>query len=135
MSGGAFDAAYAPAFDVGVRYPGYVDRAELARLVGSTADDERLGPVCDDTDMVVDHYYGSRTVAAKLRDTDGNVIDPVPACVARAALTIAVDLWRRPTLPGGYVQLTDYVGRLAQDPTSSVTAELNALGRLGWGVA
>lgn len=104
----------------------YVTPAELAELVGADPADPNLEVVCDDVTQVVDHYYGTVTVAAKL------VAPPWPACVRRAALTIAGDLWRRPSTPGGYFQVRDYVGRLAQDPSSPVVVELQALGREAW---
>jgi len=104
----------------------YVTTAELAELVGADPADPNLAVVVADASAVVDHYYGNATIAAKL------AAPPWPATVRRAALTIAGDLWRRPSTPGGYFQVRDYVGRLAQDPTSPVIAELNALGREAW---
>lgn len=113
----------------------YVAPAELAAVVGVPTDDPRLVRVVATTSQVVDHYYGTATVAAKLRNEDGSDLAAVPECVAEAALTIAVDVWRRPTTPGGYFAVADYVGRLAQDPTSSVVVLLNALGRESWPIA
>lgn len=111
-----------------VRDP-YVTEAELAELVGADPTDPNLAVVVADVSAVVDAYYGTVTVAARL------VAPPWPANVRRAALTIAGDLWRRPSTPGGYFQVRDYVGRLAQDPTSPVLVELNALGRDAWPIA
>ena len=50
-------------------------------------------------------------------------------------MAIAVDVWRRPSTPGGYFQVADYVGRLSADPTSSVTVLLDSIGREAWPVA
>jgi len=113
----------------------YVDPVELAEIVGTNPADPRLARVVAATSQIVDHYYGTVTVAAKLRLPDGADLPVIPACVNEAATTIAVDLWRRPTTPGGYFQVADYVGRLAQDPTSPVVVLLNALGRLEWPIA
>ena len=107
----------------------YVTTDELAELVGAAPDDPNLELVCADVTQVIDAYYGSMTVTAKL------IAPPWPANVRRAALSIAGDLWRRPSTPGGYFQVRDYVGRLAQDPTSPVIVELNALGRESWPIA
>lgn len=111
--------------DPGPREP-YVTTDELAELVGADPTDPKLDVVCADTTTVIDDYYGTLTVTDKL------AAPPWPATVRRAALTIAGDLWRRPATPGGYFQVRDYVGRLAQDPTSPVIVELNALGRSAW---
>ena len=115
----------------------YVTVEELAGLTGTAAGDPRLARVADTASAIIDHYYGTATVNARLRNPDGTDLAEVPATVAEAALTIAGDVWRRPTTPGGYFQITDYVGRLAQDPTSSVVALLNALpgGRVDWSIA
>jgi hypothetical protein len=113
----------------------YVTTDQLKALVGAGADPARLDTVCVAASAVVDHYYGTVTVAAKLRQPDGTALAVVAPAVAEAALTIAADLWRRPTTPGGYFSVADYVGRLAQDPASSVVALLNALGREAWPVS
>ncbi|HEY6416336.1 MAG TPA: hypothetical protein VIX41_08865 [Acidimicrobiales bacterium] len=115
--------------------PTYVTPEDLTALVGSGADPARVERVCDTASRIVDHYYGAATVTAKLRQADGSPLDVVPSCVIEACLTIAVDVWRRPTTPGGYFQVADYVGRLSQDPTSPVVALLNALGREEWPIA
>jgi hypothetical protein len=107
----------------------YVTTDELAELVGADPADPNLEVVVADTTAVIDAYYGSMTVAARL------VAPPWPANVRRAALSIGGDLWRRPATPGGYFQVRDYVGRLAQDATSPVIVELNALGREAWPIA
>lgn len=115
----------------------YLDPVELAELVGASPADPRLARVVDATSQIVDAYYGSATVAARLRLPDGSDLPVIPQCVEEAALTIATDLWRRPTTPGGYFQVSDYVGRLAQDPTAPVVVLLNALpnGRAAWPIA
>lgn len=115
----------------------YVTDDELAELLGLDPLDERLPVVTTTADTVVEHYYGTVTVNTLLRDVDGLPfpVELVPATVRLAALTIAADLWRRPETPGGYFQVADYVGRLAQDPTAPVIAALNALGRLEWPIA
>ena len=107
----------------------YADPAELAKLLGVDVADPRLERVCSATDTVVDSYYGTATVSAKLVDP------PWPAVVVEAATTIAVDMWRRPSTPGGYFQVADYVGRLSKDPTEPVAILLDALGRESWPVA
>jgi hypothetical protein len=113
----------------------YVEPDELGPAVGRPPDDTRVVRVCQAASTVVDAYYGSTTVAAKLRNPDGSDLDTVPAVVAEAALTIATDLYRRPTTPGGYFSVADYVGRLAQDPAAPVVVLLDALGREAWPVA
>jgi len=108
----------------------YVDPAELAKMLGVAADDPRLERVVTAVGAIVDGYYGDATVAASL------VAPPWPAGVTEAALEIAIDVWRRPTAPGGYFQVADYVGRLSADPASSVVVLLDsAVPRLEWGVA
>jgi hypothetical protein len=107
----------------------YVDTAELAKLLGVAPDDPRLERVAAATDRIVDGYYGAATVAAKLP------APPWPAAVQEAALTIATDLWRRPTTPGGYFQVADYVGRLSLDPAAPVVILLDSIGRLEWPIA
>ena len=110
--------------------PHYADPAELAKLLGVPVDDPRLERVCSATDAVVDSYYGAATVTAKLPADQ-----PWPAVVVEAATTIAVDMWRRPSTPGGYFQVADYVGRLSKDPADPVAILLDALGRESWPVA
>lgn len=116
--------------------PLYVDVAELAKLLGVAPDDPRLERVATAAGSVVDAYYGAATVTARLPDVAaGDPWPPWPAPVVEAATTIAVDLWRRPTTAGGYFQVADFVGRLANDPASSVSILLDSLGRLEWPVA
>ena len=116
--------------------PPYVDVAELAKLLGVAPDDPRLARVAAATSTVIDSYYGRATVAAKLPDVvDPDPWPPWPSVVVEAAMTIATDLWRRPSTPGGYFQVVDYVGRLSNDPTSQVATLLDSLGRLEWPVA
>jgi hypothetical protein len=107
----------------------YVDTAELAATLGVSADDARLDRVASATSAVIDAYYGAATVAAKL------VAPPWPDAVVEAALTIAQDLWRRPSTPGGYFQVSDFVGRLASDPAAPVSILLDSIGRLEWPIA
>lgn len=107
----------------------YVDPTEVADLLGVDPTDERLTRVCLAASTVIDRYYGAATVEAKL------VAPPWPDAVTEAALTIAADLWRRPTSPGGYFQVVDYVGRLALDPAGPVAVLLDSIGRLEWPVA
>lgn len=113
----------------------YVTPAELAPVVGVPVDDPRVVRVCATASTIVDAYYGSTTVAAKLRQPDGSDLPEVPPTVGEAAGVIALDVWRRLTTPGGYFTVADYVGRLPQDPTSPVVVLLDALGRLAWPVA
>jgi hypothetical protein len=113
----------------------YVDPVEVAAAVGVPASDPRVARVVAATSQVIDAYYGTVTVAAMLRLPDGADLPVIPAGVNEAALTIALDLWRRPSTPGGYFQVSDYVGRLAQDPTAPVVVLLNSLGRLSWPIA
>jgi hypothetical protein len=115
--------------------PSYITPTDLAALVGQGADPARLDRVCTTASRVIDHYYGTATVDAVLRPPTVPDGGPYPAAVVEAALTVAADLWRRPTTPGGYFQVADYVGRLAQDPTSPVIALLDSVGRLEWPVA
>ena len=116
--------------------PPYVDVAELAAKLGVAPDDPRLTRVAAATSTIIDGYYGKVTVAAKLPDVvDPDPWPPWPAVVVEAAMAIAMDLWRRPSTPGGYFQIVDYVGRLSVDPTSGVATLLDSLGRLEWPVA
>ena len=107
----------------------YVEPTELASFLGADPADPRLTRVCLAASQIIDAYYGGATVAAKL------VAPPWPDPVIEAALAIAADLWRRPTAPGGYFQVVDFVGRLAADPASPVTVLLDSIGRLEWPVA
>jgi len=109
--------------------PPYCDAAELAIALGVPADSPRLARVVDATTVVIDSYYGAATVAARLP------APPWPAPVIEAAFTIAQDLWRRPSAPGGYFQVSDFVGRLALDPAAPVAVLLDSIGRLSWPVA
>lgn len=88
--------------------------------------------------IIVEHVVGERGVTLHLLalqpTATGEPTDPPPAGAHEAALTIANDLWRRPTTPGGYFQVVDYVGRLAQDPASPVLALL-APYRESWAIA
>jgi hypothetical protein len=110
--------------------PHYADPTELAALLGVPPDSPRLERVCSATDAVVDAYYGSATVASRLPPDQ-----PWPAVVVEAATVIAEDVWRRISLPGGYFQVADYVGRLSRDPADPVAVLLDALGRESWPVA
>ena len=110
--------------------PPYVDATELATLLGVPADDERLARIVDAVTEVVDRYYGALTVAMHLAGPE------YPPALTEAALTIAADLWRRPSTPGGYFQIVDFVGRLAADPASPVADLLNsAVPRERWPIA
>ena len=116
--------------------PPYVDPTELATALGVSPDNPRLARVVAATSTVIDGYYGAVTVAAKLPDAvDPDPYPPWPAVVVEAAFAIAVDIWRRPSTPGGYFQVADFVGRLALDPTDPIAVLLNSLGRLEWPVA
>ena len=115
--------------------PSYCVPADLAPIVGGGADPARITRVIDAASRIVDHYYGSATVTARLRPPAVPEVGPYPSAVTEATVTIAADLWRRPTTPGGYFQVADYVGRLAQDPTSPVVALLDSLPRDAWPVA
>jgi hypothetical protein len=99
----------------------YVTPAEVAALVGVDPGDARLERVCAATDQVIDGYYGAATVASRLP------APPWPEAVIEAALTIAT--------PGGYFQITDFVGRLALDPAGPVAIQLDSIGRESWPVA
>lgn len=107
----------------------YVDPDLLAEQLGLDPLDPRVMDVCLAASQIIDSYYGEATVTAKL------VAPPWPPPVAEAALTIATDLWRRPSAPGGYFQVVDYVGRLTLDPTLSVAVLLDSIGRLEWPIA
>lgn len=109
--------------------PPYVEPAELAAALGVAADDARVARVAAAATAVIDAYYGAATVANKL------TAPPWPDAVIEAALTIAQDLWRRPTTPGGYFQVADYVGRLQLDPAAPVAVLLDSIGREVWPVA
>jgi len=111
-----------------VRAP-YVDTAELAAALGVPPDNPRLVRVVDATNVVIDSYYGAATVALRLP------APPWPAPVVEAAFTIAQDLWRRPSSPGGYFQVSDFVGRLALDPAGPVAVLLDSIGRIEWPIA
>jgi hypothetical protein len=106
----------------------YVTGATIvAALKLKTSEDiTRADATAASANLVVEHVVGNRGVAEHLLGD--------PECVAEPALTIALDLWRRPSTPGGYFQVSDYVGRLAQDPAAPVLAQL-AMFRESWPVA
>jgi hypothetical protein len=107
----------------------YVTVDEVATALGVAPTDPRVARVVDATTAVIDSYYGVATVALRLP------APPWPAPVIEAALTIAQDLWRRSSTPGGYFQVADFVGRLSVDPTNSVAVLLDSVGRVSWPVA
>ena len=106
------------------------DPATVAATLGLDAADPAVLAAVAAADAVVRHWYGTAwdDVAA---DTDP---DRAQARTT-AANTVAVDVYRRPTTPGGYFAVADYVGRLSRDPTSPVAALLAAGGPRAWGVA
>jgi hypothetical protein len=109
----------------------YVTVTEVATALGvDPADtDGRVARAVDTAGFIIDSYYGAATVEARLP------APPWPAPVTEAALYIAQDVWKRRSMPGGYVQVADFVGRLSVDPTSSVAILLDSIGRLTWPVA
>lgn len=89
----------------------------------------RADAIAELASIVVEHVVGHAGTVAHLVGPE-----VVPAGAAEAARTVASDLWRRPSTPGGYFQVADYVGRLAADPASSVLALL-APYRESWAIA
>lgn len=113
----------------------YVSVEELVAVLHlKPADEPRAVRVCElvngtaTVTGLVDHIIGAKGVAAHC------VAAPYPAAAHEAALAIAVDLWRRPTTPGGYFQVADYVGRLSADPASPVLGLLATL-RESWSIS
>lgn len=106
-------------------------RAEL-KLGAGQAIDDRLERVCSLASWIVFAFVGQAGADVWLQPP----VDPAtyPAAAVESALAIAIDLWRRPTAPAGYVQVADYVGRLAQDPTSPVASQLSLM-RLSWPIS
>lgn len=93
----------------------------------------RADGVAELASIIVETVVGDKGVIRHLLPT-GVPNERVPAGAHEAALTIANDLWRRPTTPGGYFQVVDYVGRLAQDPASPVLLMLSPY-RESWSIA
>jgi len=114
----------------------YVTAAEVLEVVGrpadSAADLTRAEGVAELASIIVEHYVGSAGVTRHLLPLGQD--EPPPSGAHEAALGIAADLWRRPSTPGCYFQVVDYVGRLAADPASSVAALL-APYRESWSIA
>ena len=98
----------------------YVTAAELAAELGSTPDgsDPWLAESCATATAACDQLIGPDGVARWL------VAEPWPAPVRLAALTVAVDVYRRRTAASGYFQLDDYLARLTLDPSSTVMIHL-----------
>lgn len=85
--------------------------------------------VTDAASWIVESVVGAVGVVAHLIGPT----DP-PAGAHLAALALGVDLWARPSAPGGYFQLADYAARLAADPAASVLALLTPY-RETWAIA
>lgn len=100
----------------------YVTPAEVLAMVGrdgtDPADVARSSSVAELASIVVEHVVGSAGVTRHLLSMGQD--EPVPSGAHEAALTIANDIWRRPSTPGGYFQVVDYVGRLSADPATQV---------------
>lgn len=113
----------------------YVTGLELrtALKLGAAADVvERADAVAELANAIVFHFVGTASAEEWLQPP----VFPAkyPAAATESALTIATDLWRRPSAPAGYVQIVDYVGRLAKDPADPVAAQLSIL-RVEWPIA
>ena len=97
----------------------YVTAAELAAELGLT---DTAAPwvaeSCTTATAAVDQLIGPDGVARWL------TAPPWPDPVRLAAVTIAVDLYRRRSAAAGYFQTDDYLARLALDPTATVAAHL-----------
>lgn len=111
-------------FDDGLPVPDlpahlYVTAAELALELGiGDPNGPWIAEACTAATAAVDQDIGPAGVERWL------IVEPWPAPVRLAALTIAVDLYRRRTAPAGYFQSDDYLARLALDPTATVDALL-----------
>lgn len=111
-------------FDDGLPVPDlpahlYVTVAELAAELGVTdLEATWLEPACVTATAAVDQYIGPDGVARWL--TGPTYPDPVRL----AALTVAVDVYRRRTAAAGYFAQDDYLARLPLDPTVSIGAHL-----------
>ena len=105
----------------------------------TAAELHRAGEVAELASIVVEHIVGEAGVIAHLMPGEldpvtEQPVKPPPSGAHIAAVTIAGDLWRRPSTPGGYFQVADYVGRLSADPGSPVLALLTPY-RESWSIA
>jgi len=122
--------------------PPICDPASVAAVLGYTDVPDTCVDAAATADAVVRHWYGSTwpTVEAMLTAVDTDPVTAGDADVARAAAVrsaataVGVDVHRRPTTPGGYFQVADYVGRLSLDPAHPVSVQLGTAGR-SWGMA
>ena len=96
----------------------YVTADEILTLAGRPSGDVadprdliRADGLAELASIIVESVVGDAGVIRHLLPFDETA--PPPSGAHEAALTIANDLWRRPTTPGGYFQVVDYVGRLA----------------------
>lgn len=101
----------------------YVTADELAAALGIAASDDWVAPTCVTATALVDQYVGPTGVERWLYPADGSITTP-PDPVRVAALTVAVDVYRRRTAAAGYFDVNGYLARLAMDPTGPVGALL-----------
>lgn len=110
-------------FDDGIAVPDlgahlYVTAAELAAELGGDAAAPWIAEACTTATAAIDQLIGPAGVARWL------TAPPWPDPIRLAALTVAVDLFRRRSAASGYFQTDDYLARLALDPTATVAAHL-----------
>ena len=71
----------------------------------------RADGIAELASIIVEHIVGEAGVIRHLLPVSEDA--PPPSGAHEATLTIGNDLWRRPTTPGGYFQVVDYVGRFS----------------------
>lgn len=126
----------------------YVTVDEVLTNAGRVASDDptsdprdvaRANGIAELASIIVESVVGHAGVVRHLLPTtvdatSGEATDRPPSGAHEAALTISADLWRRPSTPGGYFQVADYVGRMAVDPASPVLALLTPY-KESWSIA
>lgn len=104
----------------------YVTAADVATAQGVTGPGPiaRSAQAAASANVIVDNVLGS-LAAAQVAGAD-----EIPDPFKLAALTIAMDLYRRPDTPGGYFVVADYTARLSADPASPVLALIRSVDEL-----
>jgi hypothetical protein len=111
-------------FDDGTAVPDlpahtYVTADELAATLGVAVTDPWVLPACVTATAIIDQFVGPDGVARWL-----GTVTPVPDPARLAALTVAVDVYRRRSAAAGYFDVNGYLARLALDPAAAVSALL-----------
>lgn len=77
----------------------YVQPADLAKqLAFRDADDPRLQACCESATEGIDSWVGNITA---------QFVEPIPATIARVALSYAVDIWKQPDATFGVMGLSE----------------------------